>query len=107
MEVRTAITYATLINVIAVVPVLFVEGLSGSFFRPLVLSYGLAVLVSMLVALTVTPALCLLLLSCGPLGAKESPLMRVLKRGYRFVLLPLSGVRCRPWPPLWSWPSPG
>ena len=89
VEVRTAITYATLINVIAVVPVLFVEGLSGSFFRPLVLSYGLAVLVSMLVALTVTPALCLLLLSRGPLGAKESPLMRVLKRGYRFVLLPL------------------
>ena len=89
VEVRTAITYATLINVIAVVPVLFVEGLSGSFFRPLVMSYGLAVLVSMLVALTVTPALCLLLLSRGPLGAKESPLMRVLKRGYRVVLLPL------------------
>ena len=89
VEVRTAITYATLINVVAVVPVLFVEGLSGSFFRPLVLSYGLAVLVSMLVALTVTPALCLLLLSRGPLGAKESPLMRVLKRGYRVVLLPL------------------
>ena len=82
VEVRTAITYATLINVVAVVPVLFLEGLSGSFFRPLVLSYGLAVLVSMLVALTVTPALCLLLLSRGKLGARESPLMRVLKRGY-------------------------
>ncbi len=89
VEVRTAITYATLINVIAVVPVLFVEGLSGSFFRPLVLSYGLAVLVSMIVALTVTPALCLLLLSRGTLGAKEAPLMRALKRGYRVVLLPL------------------
>ena len=69
VEVRTAITYATLINVVAVVPVLFLEGLSGSFFRPLVLSYGLAVLVSMLVALTVTPALCLLLLSRGTLVA--------------------------------------
>ena len=89
VEVRSAITYATLINVIAVVPVLFLEGLSGSFFRPLVLSYGLAVLVSMLVALTVTPALCLILLSRGKLASKESPLMRVLKRGYAAVLAPL------------------
>jgi Cu/Ag efflux pump CusA len=77
------------INVIAVVPVLFLEGLSGSFFRPLVLSYGLAVLVSMVVALTVTPALCLLLLSRGKLASKESPLMRVLKRAYVAILAPL------------------
>ena len=55
VEVRSAITYATVINVVAVVPVLFLEGLSGSFFRPLVLSYGLAVLVSMVVALTRDP----------------------------------------------------
>ena len=89
VEVRSAITYATVINVIAVVPVLFLEGLSGSFFRPLVLSYGLAVLVSMVVALTVTPALCLLLLSRGKLASKESPLMRVLKRAYAAILAPL------------------
>ena len=89
VEVRSAITYATLINVIAVVPVLFLGGLSGSFFRPLVLSYGLAVLVSMVVALTVTPALCLLLLSRGKLVGRESPLMRVLKRGYLALLTPL------------------
>jgi CzcA family heavy metal efflux pump len=88
VEVRSAITYATVINVIAVVPVLFLTGLSGSFFRPLVLSYALAVLVSMVVALTVTPALCLLLLSRGKLG-NESPLMRVLKRAYGAILAPL------------------
>ena len=85
VEVRTAITYATLINVVAVVPVFFLEGLSGAFFKPLVLSYGLAVLVSMLVALTVTPALCLILLSRGQ-RHRESPLLRVLKRGYSAVL---------------------
>src|ERR687895_283259 len=51
IEVRTAITYATIINVVAIVPVLFLTGLSGSFFQPLVLSYGLAVMISMLVAL--------------------------------------------------------
>ena len=77
VEVRTAITYATLINVIAVVPVFFLEGLSGAFFKPLVLSYGIAVLVSMVVALTVTPALCLIMLSRGH-RHQESPLLRVL-----------------------------
>src|ERR687890_690612 len=81
VEVRTAITYATLINVIAIVPVFFLEGLSGAFFKPLVLAYGIAVLVSMVVALTVTPALCLILLSRGH-RHQESPLLRVLKRGY-------------------------
>ena len=57
LEVRSAIVYATLIEVVAVVPVFFLEGLSGAFFQPLALSYALAVLASMVVALTVTPAL--------------------------------------------------
>ena len=86
VEVRSAITYATLINVVAIVPVFFLEGLSGAFFQPLVISYGLAVLVSMLVALTVTPALCLLMLGKGKLRREESPLLRVLKRGYGAIL---------------------
>jgi CzcA family heavy metal efflux pump len=89
VEVRSAITYATVINVLAVVPILFLSGLSGSFFRPLVLSYALAVLVSMVVALTVTPALCLLLLSRGAMVRRESPLLRVLKRAYRAALVPM------------------
>jgi CzcA family heavy metal efflux pump len=86
VEVRSAITYATVINVVAIVPVFFLQGLSGAFFQPLVLSYGLAVLVSMLVALTVTPALCLMLLSRGRLRHRESPLLRVLKRSYGAIL---------------------
>jgi CzcA family heavy metal efflux pump len=86
VEVRSAITYATLINVVAIVPVLFLQGVSGSFFKPLALAYGLAVLVSMLVALTVTPVLCLILLSRGRALRRESPLLRALKRGYGAVL---------------------
>ena len=43
-------------------PVFFIEGLSGAFFAPLALSYALAVLASMVVALTVTPAMSLILL---------------------------------------------
>jgi CzcA family heavy metal efflux pump len=94
VEVRTAIAYATLINVVAIVPIFFLGGLSGAFFRPLALSYGLAVLVSMLVALTVTPALCLILLSRGQ-RHQESPLLRVLERGYGAVL---GRVIRTPWP---------
>ena len=86
VEIRSAITFATIINVVAIVPVLFLEGLSGSFFQPLVLSYGLAVFVSMLVAMTVTPALCLILLHRGSLREKEAPLLRMLKKGYANVL---------------------
>src|SRR5919109_964367 len=94
VEVRSAIIYATLIDVVAIVPVFFLSGLSGAFFQPLVLAYGLAVLVSMLVATTVTPALCLLMLSRGH-RQKESPVMRVLKAGYGRIL---ARIMRRPYP---------
>ena len=86
LEVRSAIVYATLILLIAVVPVFLLRGLSGSFFQPLVLSYGLALLASMVIALTVTPALSLILLDKAPLERRESPLLRWLQRGYSSVL---------------------
>ncbi len=82
LEVRRAIVYATLIIVLAVVPVLFVTGVSGAFFRPLVLTYGLAVLASLVVATTVTPAMALILLRGAPLERRESPVARWLQRVY-------------------------
>ena len=57
LEMRSPIVYATLIIVVAAVPIFFLDGLTGVFFRPLAVTYTLAVLASMLVALTVTPAL--------------------------------------------------
>jgi CzcA family heavy metal efflux pump len=86
LEVRSAIVYATLIEVVAIAPVFFLGGLSGSFFRPLALSYALALLVSMVVALTVTPALSLILLRNAPLEGRESPLLPWLQRRYHAVL---------------------
>ena len=82
LEVRGAIVYATLIEVLAVTPVFFLSGLSGAFFRPLAISYALALLVSMVVALTVTPALAYIMLRRAPLQAGEPPLTRFLQRGY-------------------------
>jgi CzcA family heavy metal efflux pump len=86
LEVRGPIVYATLIIITALVPVYLLHSLTGTFFRPLVLSYGLAVLASLLVALTVTPALSLILLSRGALQRRESPAVRALKDGYTALL---------------------
>ena len=86
LEVRVAIFYATLINIIAVVPVMLVGGLTGAFFEPLALAYALAVLASMVVALTVTPALGYILLRDAKLKAADPPVVRVVKRGYSRAL---------------------
>ena len=61
-------------------------GLTGALFAPLALSYGLAVLASMLVALTVTPALGLILLRNAPLERHESPVVRWIQPAYQGVL---------------------
>jgi CzcA family heavy metal efflux pump len=86
LEIRSPIVYATLIIVLAVVPVFLIGGLSGAFFAPLALSYALALLASMVVALTVTPALCLILLDKAAIERRESPLVRWLQGGYDVVL---------------------
>jgi CzcA family heavy metal efflux pump len=82
IEVRSAIVHATIIVVLAVTPVFFMGGLSGAFFVPLALSYVLAMLCSMVVALTVTPALCFILLNRADIEQRESPLVPWLKRIY-------------------------
>ncbi len=87
LEVRSAIVYATLIVVLVFLPVFFLDGLSGSFFRPLAVSYVLAVLASLGVALTLTPALSLLLLPrAAKSDHKDPPLARMLKRRYSSLL---------------------
>jgi CzcA family heavy metal efflux pump len=86
LEVRSAVVYASLIVILVFVPVFFLEGLAGSFFRPLALSYVLAILASLLVALTVTPALSLMLLTGATERQRESPLVRALRAVYRAIL---------------------
>jgi Cu/Ag efflux pump CusA len=58
------------------------EGLSGAFFRPLALSYVFAILASLIVAVTITPAMALLLLARKNAGATEPRLVTGLKRAY-------------------------
>jgi CzcA family heavy metal efflux pump len=79
IEMRRPALYATLVILVVAVPVALLGGLTGSFSRPLVLAYTLAVLASMVVALTVTPALGLLLLSGERPDGVESPITRWLR----------------------------
>ncbi|QDV85729.1 efflux RND transporter permease subunit [Planctomycetes bacterium TBK1r] len=87
MEVRSAVVYATIIVVLAFLPVFFLTGLAGAFFKPLAASYILAILASLVVALTVTPAMSLILL---PASARkrhtDGPLVCFFKSVYRKVL---------------------
>jgi CzcA family heavy metal efflux pump len=85
LEVRSAVVYGSVIVVLVFLPVFLLDGLAGSFFRPLALSYVLAISASLLVALVVTPALALLLLPQA-VHERESPLVTWLKAGYRRLL---------------------
>lgn len=62
LEVRSAVVYATFIVALVFVPVLTMGGVAGRLFSPLAVSFLLATLASLVVALTVTPALSLVLL---------------------------------------------
>jgi CzcA family heavy metal efflux pump len=85
LEVRSAVVLASLIVTLVFIPVFFLEGLAGSFFRPLAFAYVLAIIASMVVALTITPALALILLPAAS-ERGESPLARKLKTRYRAFL---------------------
>lgn len=86
LEVRTAVVYATFVVVLVFVPVLTLTGLQGKFFAPLALSYILAILASLLVALTVTPAMCYWLAPSPKAVEREPLLQRWMKSGYSWGL---------------------
>ena len=86
LEVRQAVVYATFVVALVFLPVLTLTGLQGSFFAPLALSYILAIMASLLVALTVTPALSYLLFGRGVASTEDARLQRWLKRAYARVL---------------------
>jgi HME family heavy-metal exporter len=87
-EIRPAMVFATVIIVLVFVPLLFLQGLEGKFFQPLALTYMISIIASLFVALTLTPALCKILLggSIDKGHDSESWLVRFLKRFYARAL---------------------
>ncbi|HEY7760456.1 MAG TPA: efflux RND transporter permease subunit [Burkholderiales bacterium] len=86
VEVRSSVVYATFIVALVFVPLLTLGGIAGKLFAPLGLAYILAILGSLIVALTLTPALCYLLLARGELSRDDPPAVAWIKPRYRALL---------------------
>src|SRR5262249_1282563 len=88
-EVRGSVVYATVIVALVFLPIFSLSGLAGRIFAPLGVAYIIAILASLFVALTVTPALCYFLLpSTFGRTAEENFTVRFLKRHYHSLLDP-------------------
>lgn len=87
IEVRSAVVYATFAVVLIFLPILTISGVAGRLFAPLSVAYILSVLASLLVALTVTPALSLIFLGGDKIKEGEPPVVHWLSRRYRSILL--------------------
>ncbi|WP_233836438.1 efflux RND transporter permease subunit [Paraburkholderia sp. ZP32-5] len=86
LEVRSAVVFATFIVMLIFLPVLTLGGVAGKLFAPLGIAYMLSVLASLAVALTLTPAMALGLLTRAPLPAHEPRFVASLKRRYVVLL---------------------
>jgi CzcA family heavy metal efflux pump len=87
VEVRPAIMLATALIVLVFVPLFFLSGVEGRFFRPLGTAYVISLAASLLVAMTVTPVLCSWLLpSMKHLSKSEGAFPRWLQQVYAALL---------------------
>jgi CzcA family heavy metal efflux pump len=92
-EIRSSVVFATLIILLVFAPLFFLSGIEGRLLRPLGVAFVTSIGASLVVALTITPVLCMLLLGRSKLSeeAGDSFVARHLKRGYR----PLLGLALR------------
>jgi len=92
LEVRRPVFYATAAVAVAFLPILTMSGLQGAFFRPLSIAFLLAVGLSLLVAMSATPAMCVLAMA----RHNPKPDARFLLRCKRWQLAVISWLSGRP-----------
>jgi CzcA family heavy metal efflux pump len=90
LEVRRPVFYATAAVAVAFLPILMMSGLQGAFFRPLSISFLIAVGMSLLVAMSATPALCVLVMA-RHMPKSEAAFLQRLKRRQLQAIQWLSG----------------
>jgi len=86
LESRSPVVYGTLIILVALVPLLFVAGVVGAFLPSLTVAYAFAILSSLIVSVTVAPALVVLVLGAAPGERRESPVLSRLRGVYRSAM---------------------
>ena len=86
MEVRKSVIFATVIIVLVFLPLLSLTGVAGKLFGPLGIAYISSIIASLFVAMTITPALCYLLLGKSEIHTNDSPIISYLKRRYTKIL---------------------
>lgn len=93
LEIRSSITFATFIIMLVFIPLFFLSGVEGRLLAPLGVAYVVSLFASLIVAASVTPVLCSLLLPNSKAVAEgnEGPLVRRLKDAYRRTLAVVTG----------------
>lgn len=82
VEVRTSVIFSTVIIAIVFAPIFTLTDVEGRIFAPMGLAYLVSIFASTLVALTLSPALCAILLAPQRLPPEETWLSRMAQRGY-------------------------
>ena len=86
MEVRKSVVFATVIIVLVFLPLLSLSGVAGKLFGPLAIAYISSITASLFVALTITPALCYLMIGYSDIKTEDSPVVKFLKNKYEIIL---------------------
>ena len=84
-QVGRPISYSTAIIVVAFIPLFTMTGVPGKIFAPMSITYGLALVGALLMAFTLAPVLCSLLLR-GSIKEDDTAVVRVIRRTYGAVL---------------------
>ena len=86
LELRGTILYSTAIMLLIALPAFFLAGSNGAFLHSAAIGFCLAIVASMVVALTITPALCVMLLPSSPLAGHQSTIVVQSQHAYGSAL---------------------